>query len=107
MRRNRYLIPIAILSSAVIAHPALASEGGKQIVSYGDLDLSNPAGITALDNRIASAVWKVCGKADPQDLLSANRVRHCRTETLSDVQLQRSKVLAMRNGSIEVAARER
>jgi UrcA family protein len=104
MHAIRSLIPIVLLSTLVAATPAAASQ---KIVSYADLDLTNPEGIAKLDRRIQSAVRDVCGRAYPADLQSIHDVRRCRANSLADVQPQRSKALAQNNSSVQLAARQR
>lgn len=88
----RTLIAAALVAAAPVAafagsHPL--SGGGaeaafKRDVYYADLDLANPAGVAALDRRIARAVEAVCGKADNRDTAAMSRVLACRADAFAD-----------------------
>ena len=104
MKPIRSLIPIVLVASAVVASPAEAQPS--RMVSYGDLDLSSPAGQAALDRRIATAIRQVCGWAFPRDLQSTHEVQRCREQTLADVQAQRNDAFAQAtNSRIQLSSR--
>jgi UrcA family protein len=66
---------IALVSGA----PAKA-ETLTRYVSYADLDLSSPEGVTTLKHRIDRAISDVCGRDRPGGLKAASEARKCRRE---------------------------
>jgi UrcA family protein len=105
MKPIRTLIPIVLIASLAAANPAQA-ESGSRTVSYGDLDLTSPAGQAALDRRLASAVREVCGRPYPLDLQSVDQVSRCRRDTRADIQAQRNDAFAQaQNNRIQLSAR--
>ena len=104
MKPIRFLIPIVLVASALVANPAHAQPS--RTVGYGDLDLSSPVGQAALDRRIATAIRQVCGWAFPRDLQSSHEVQICREQTLADVQSQRNDAFAQAtNNRIQLSSR--
>jgi UrcA family protein len=87
MIRSILMPAVAALAVATVAAPAAAES--TRYVTYGDLDLSNSAGQTALRDRVSTAVNKVCGKAEPRDIHSLEAVETCRADTwaMTDPQL--------------------
>jgi UrcA family protein len=63
--RSRPLLALVALACALISanvSAAPAAEGGRSVtVSYGDLNISSPAGATVLYGRIKRAAGLVCG----------------------------------------------
>lgn len=108
MQRNQFQVPIIIAASLIAAQPAFAAEKVQhsQVVGYADLDLSSPAGIAALDGRIAGAIRKVCGRPYPDSLRARSDFHRCRVDTLAAVQTQRSAALASTRAQlIRISAR--
>ena len=62
--------------------PTAHAQSSSRTVSYGDLDLGNPAGVAQLDHRIASAAKAVCSTGDPT-LRARLAERKCRAEAIS------------------------
>lgn len=91
---TRTSIIAALLLSA--AAPAFA-EGNSQTVSYGDLNLSSPAGAVAFQGRIDRAIRQLCGSAYATDLNGQAEVRRCRAGTEAGIAAQRGAVLAAAN----------
>ena len=73
MKTIKSLIPLVLVASIAAINPAHAEDG--RFVGYGDLDLTSPAGQSALDRRIENAVRQVCGRAWPTDLQSQRQVQ--------------------------------
>ena len=65
MRNSVLTVLAAAMLSASIAAPAAAAEEASVKVYFGDLDLTDPAGAAALEERIAEAVDQVCAKTEP------------------------------------------
>jgi UrcA family protein len=104
MNPIRSLIPIVLVASVAAASPAQAES--TRIVSYADLDLSSPAGQSALDRRIDNAVRQMCGRAFPSDLQTQHQVRQCREQTAAEVQAQRNDAFAQaQNNRIQLSSR--
>jgi UrcA family protein len=81
------LIYAAIATAAAFGVPALAAPEGansrSMTVSYGDLDLSQPAGVNALYTRLRTAAGSVCGpKADGRNLTMRFYWKQCFNEAL-------------------------
>ena len=97
-----------VISAGVIkAAPALAETASPQnvsIVSTADLDLSSKAGRNALDHRLVTAAYEVCGAASDADLAGKNEVRACRADVLAKARAD-GQQLASRGAPILVAAR--
>ncbi len=98
------LIPAAAaIAMATIAAPAAAQS--VRDVNYGDLDLSNSAGKTALRDRVSTAVNQVCGKAEPRAIHSPRAVETCRTDTWAITEPQLIAVLSRPTVNILADAR--
>jgi UrcA family protein len=99
---SAFLITAGLIKGApTIAAPAAARN--VSIVHTADLDLSSQAGRDALDRRLVTAAYDVCGTASDVDLAGKNKVRQCRTDVLAQARAQ-SEQLASRGGPIFVAA---
>lgn len=73
--------------------PPAQAQSVSRTVSYGDLDLGNPAGISQLDQRIASAAKAVCRTGDPT-LRGKLAERKCRAEAISGTVEARAMAIA-------------
>lgn len=71
------VITVTIAAFSLSISSAVLSQSMSTPVAYQDLDLSTGAGKSQLDRRIAAAVTKVCGTADPRDLDAVNDLRKC------------------------------
>ena len=101
------LTAFLITAGAIRGAPALAEPTSPQnvtIVRTADLDLNSKAGRTALDHRLVTAAYEVCGTASNVDLAGKNEVRACRADTLSKARAE-GQQLASRGAPILVAAR--
>jgi UrcA family protein len=73
-----------ILSTAAV-HAGAVSENRSSVVSYADLDLSHPEGMTALKARIEMAAGKVCGpEPDIHSLGKRRAYRTCTTQAFDN-----------------------
>lgn len=89
MRKS--VIAIAtLLAAGTIAAPASA-EQPSVAVSYADLNLTAPAGVTALRHRIEAAAEKVCQKPYSRDLKAVAAWQECRTSARSEALAQLSE----------------
>ena len=108
MKQTLKIIAFSALATAAVikAAPVLAEPVPAQIVSIvhtADLNLSTKAGREALDHRLVTAAFEVCGTASDVDLAGKNKVRACRTDVLAKARSD-GEQLASRGISITVAA---
>jgi UrcA family protein len=108
MKQTLRIIAFSALATAAVikAAPALADPSPAQIVSIvhtGDLDLSTRAGRTALDHRLVSAAFEVCGTVSDADLVGKNKARACRADVLAKARAE-GEQLASGGAPITVAA---
>jgi UrcA family protein len=89
----------------VAAAPAFAQDFNTQLVSYADLDLTSPAGVTTLDARLDRAVRRVCRSNDRLTLQNLEHARACQTAARSEADRQRRGVLANHAGGTIRAVR--
>jgi len=79
-----------------------------RVVSYRDLDLTRPAGIKVLRQRLASAVNRVC-RLEPAPGSRLGTVdQKCRTQALSDVEPRMVNAVELaekRAASVQLASR--
>ncbi len=110
MKQTFKIIAFSALAAAAVikAVPALAEALPPQnvsIVHTNDLDLSSKAGRGALDHRLVTAAFEVCGTASDVDLTGQNKVRACRVDVLAKARAE-SRQLASRGAPITVASGE-
>jgi UrcA family protein len=92
----KILIPLAVLSATLVVAPASAPAAeARQVVSYGDLDLSRSRDVAKLDRRIRTAVEAACGPASDADVKGKNELRRCHQLTLERVADQRARAIAL------------
>jgi len=94
-------------AAAIKAVPALSEPAPSQAVSIvrtADLDLSTKAGRDALDHRLVTAAYEVCGTAADVDPAGRNNVRQCRADVLANARTQGQQFASRGNRSITVAA---
>jgi UrcA family protein len=94
-------LALAVLACAAV--PA-AAETARIPVSYAGIDLTTPAGVAALDARIADAVDEICGRPFPATLQQRSAIRRCQQEAQASVQSQRAYALN-RAQRVEMASR--
>ena len=108
MKQTLKIIAISALATAAVikAVPAFAEPVPAQnvsIVQTGDLDLTTKAGRQALDHRLVTAAYEVCGGASDADLVGKNKASECRKDVLAEARAA-SAQLASRGSSIRIAA---
>ena len=110
MKQTLKIIAVSALATAaaIKAVPAFSEPApppAVSIVHTADLDLSTAAGRNALDHRLVTAAYDVCGTASDVDLAGKNAVRHCRTGVLSKARSNALQIASRAaDGSILVAA---
>ena len=93
-------IALAALSLAAFSTPASA-ETRSVAVQYADLDLDSPAGMAALEGRIAAAAERICGKAQVRNVHDGADQQRCIRETQASVSVE----LARLTGKQQLARR--
>lgn len=93
MKQTLKIIAASALATALMlkAVPVLADPAPAQnvsIVHTADLDLTSKAGRDALDHRLVTAAFDVCGSASDADLAGKNKVRACRSDVLAKARTQ-------------------
>jgi len=92
----------AALAASLAAAPALAyAPPTRQAVSYADLDLSRPADVARLRQRLADALENVCGSYATSESWQEHEIARCRAgaRVEADAQLAR-----LAGGAVQVAA---
>ena len=84
---------LSLALAPATAQPAAAGEQ-RQVVEYGDLDLSRASDVRTLDNRLRTAINRACGPMSPADPVGMEAVRDCRTNLRAAVAERRTQVLA-------------
>lgn len=87
MRKFIITSALTALSLAVVATP-VSAETQSVAVRYADLDLSNSAGLAALEGRIAAAARQICGKAEVRDVRDGADQQRCIRETQASVSVE-------------------
>ena len=77
-----------------------------QVVSYGDLDLSDEAGVRALDRRIRTAIHTVCGVPSDADPAGKNDIRRCQIETAGRIAALRNLAIAEARQPVRTASKD-
>ena len=104
---------IRIITATALVFASLAGTAHAETVkvSYADLNLSNQAGVNVLNHRVASAITKVCGEVDPNNLSEAAFISKCRavakistTQQIASV-VSSSERVATNDTGVHVASR--
>ncbi|MFL6760887.1 UrcA family protein [Sphingomonas sp.] len=107
MKTFKITLSVFLVTAALIkGAPALAQAAPVQnfsIVRTADLDLSSGVGRAALDHRLVTAAYEVCGTPSDADLVGKNAARACRADVLATARAE-SAQLASRGSSILIAA---
>jgi len=94
-----------LLGAASIAAPASAREASV-VVSFGDLDLTDPAGKAVLDERIAAAVEEVCAKTEPRLLRGRAAWEECKAKSLADAMDQLAAIAPPANVALAASTKD-
>jgi UrcA family protein len=100
----------AFLATAALIKvaPALAEPAPVQnvsIVRTADLDLSSGAGRAALNHRLVTAAYEVCGTPSDADLVGKNEARTCRSDVLARARATSQQLASRRSPMLIAAAR--
>lgn len=87
------LAAVTVLSAV---SPALAQEAVTKTaqVSVADLNLSSPAGVERLHNRVRSAARSVCGTNAPQDIDQRIAYNQCQKAAIEGAKPQMDRLIA-------------
>ena len=111
MYRKLVFVTAPLLLTFVTGSPAVAQEIVQRItrvVSYHDLNLTQPADVKLFHRRLTRAVNFVCRYKRPGDPMLGTEDKACRKQALSDVQPKMLDAIARagsRPANIELAAR--
>ena len=114
MKRTPIVLPMGLLmlvslvgATRAQAEPVtITGSARSEAVRYGDLNLASPAGIDALDRRIASAAERVCSQNGVRDIDSVTAEHRCRFHARRDAQAQRNRAVALaETGPIQLSSR--
>ena len=89
MRKS--IITVLAALTVSVAAPAAAEEASVT-VAFGDLDLTDPAGVATLESRIAAAVEEVCAVVEPRRLRGKVAWESCKAASLADAMKQLSAI---------------
>ncbi|MXO59777.1 UrcA family protein [Altererythrobacter salegens] len=92
------LVTFLAAGMAMTAAPAAASEKST-VVSYADLDLTDPADIATLEQRISAAAKKVCTRSWDSSLSLSSSVETCRAASYKSAMEKVEALLAPDPGS--------
>jgi len=74
---RRALLAVAIASICTSANAGSPDQSAQRTVRFADLDLSRPAGVAVLYQRIRVAAREVCQTVDERDLMLLAASRSC------------------------------
>jgi UrcA family protein len=98
-----------MIAAALLAPTAVAAQSEQPTarVSYADLNLGTPAGLSTLDRRIQHAIDGMCGHAVSGNLDAAAPVWKCRSAAEASAASQRQLALqaAQQGSTIRIAVR--
>jgi UrcA family protein len=95
--------PTAAAATGTTVTVSLNRDQLHKLVSYGDLDLSSPQGMSTLNTRIRSAVYAVCPREDTRDLQRLNGVRQCRETATEGAMLQVQQLASLQKAPLSAA----
>lgn len=72
-----------LVAAAGLAAPAAAHAGESVTVSYRDLDLAQPQGITVLEGRLRAAARTVCGAPERGEVRAHFARRDCYEQSIA------------------------
>ena len=103
MRNSVLTVLAAAMLSASIAAPAVAREASVKVY-FGDLDLTDPAGAAALEERIAEAVDQVCAKTEPPRIRGMVAWEQCKALSLADAMEKMVAIVPAPNVALAASA---
>ena len=115
MKRMPIVLPMGLMmivslvgAARADARPSTVEERPRtEIVQYRDLNLASPAGVSALDRRIALAAERVCSRGGGvRDIDSITAEHRCRFQARRAAEQQRDRALALaESGPIRLSSR--
>ena len=91
------ILILAAFAAAGLAVPAQAEspafETRSAVVNFSKLDLSNDAGVRALDRRIGAAARNACGTPSSADPEGLRKAKACRADAIASAAEQRSRAI--------------
>jgi UrcA family protein len=99
---SAFLVTAALIKgAAALAEPV--TDTNVSVVSTAGLDLRTAAGRAALDHRLVTAAYEVCGTPSDADLVGKNEAVACRKDVLAKARTESSQ-FASRGNPIRIAA---
>ena len=87
-------LSITVASASIAYADEVEHVTRSQTVAYDDLNLASADGAAVLNQRVAIAVDRVCGKANPRDLQQSADRRKCRSAAAAKASSSLNRVLA-------------
>jgi len=80
---QRALLAVTLAAMCAIANAGTPDESLRRTVRFADLDLTRPAGVTVLRQRIRAAAQEVCQPLSEHDLAMLAASRTCVTDAIA------------------------
>ena len=104
----RVLLTSIALAGLFSASPVIAEPVGDDYpvsIFYGDLNISNPVGLSRLKDRIAAEADKACDSVTDSPLKQSIETKQCRANFTRSAERQLSLALAPAGGAVFMASR--
>ena len=98
---TRFAFAAALAASLAAAPAAAYAPPASQAVSYAGLDLSRPADVARLRQRLADALENVCGSYATSESWQEREIARCRAAARAGAEAQLARLT---RGAIQVAA---
>jgi UrcA family protein len=117
IRRGRRSLPtpllgfaggaLAALAASALTFPnmAMAQDTRREVVTYRDLDLTDPQGVAALEQRVALAARRVCSRPESNRFLYASP-RSCVEASYAEALPKIDEAVARRRAALRVSVPE-
>jgi len=80
---QRALLAVTLAAMCAIANAGTPAESAQRTVRFADLDLTHPAGVAVLHQRIRAAAQEVCQPLSEHDLVMLAASRSCVTDAIA------------------------
>ena len=80
---QRSLLAVTLAAMCAIANAGTPEESAQRTVRFADLDLTRPAGVAVLHQRIRAAAQEVCQPVSEHDLVMLAASRTCVTDAIA------------------------
>jgi len=80
---QRALLAVILAAMCAIANAGTPAESAQRTVRFADLDLTHPAGVAVLHQRIRAAAQEVCQPLSEHDLVMLAASRSCVTDAIA------------------------